>query len=152
MLRTIKEFFEQRLRPRETHGEAAEHALRLATAALLFEMTRMDDKVAEKEREAVRRAVQTKFALTDEETAELLSLAEQEAEGRTDYYEFTSLINDGFPQERKVKVVEYLWEVAFADGHLDKYEEQMVRKIADLLYVPHSAFIAAKQRVMDRMT
>ena len=58
--------------------------------------------------------------------------------------EFTSLINSNYTLEQKVSLVECLWRIAYADETLHKYEEHLVRKIADLLYVPHSAFIAAK--------
>ncbi|HDH50110.1 MAG TPA: TerB family tellurite resistance protein, partial [Nitrospirae bacterium] len=80
----------------------------------------------------------------------LLTLAEQEVKRATDYYEFTSLINRGFTYEQKVKVVEHLWEVAFADDTLDKYEEHMVRRIADLIYVSHKDFIEAKLRARSK--
>jgi len=70
----------------------------------------------------------------------------------TGYFEFTSLINKGFSYEQKVKVVEHLWEVAFSDASLDKYEEHMVRKIAGLIYVSHKDFIDAKLRVKKKLS
>ncbi|MDX1811364.1 MAG: TerB family tellurite resistance protein, partial [Gammaproteobacteria bacterium] len=66
-------------------------------------------------------------------------------------YEFTSLINNGFSPEEKVKIIELMWQVAYSDKELEKYEEALVRKIADLLYVPHTAFIAAKHRVISSL-
>jgi len=82
----------------------------------------------------------------------LLQLAEEEIWKATGYYEFTSLINKGFTYEQKVKVIEHLWEVAFADAELDKYEEHMVRKIADLIHVEHKDFIDAKLRVKKKLS
>ena len=67
----------------------------------------------------------------------------------TDYFQFTSLINGVYTPEQKVSVVELLWRIAYANERLHKYEEHLVRKVADLLHVPHSAFIAAKFRVTD---
>jgi len=64
-------------------------------------------------------------------------------------YQFTGLINQHFTPEQKVRVVEMLWQVAYADGHLDPYEEALVRKIADLIHVPHRQFIQAKHRVAE---
>ena len=61
-----------------------------------------------------------------------------------DYYQFTTLINSNYTLEQKVSLVDRLWRIAYANETLHKYEEHLVRKIADLLYVPHSAFIAAK--------
>jgi len=57
------------------------------------------------------------------------------------------LINKGFTQEQKVTLIKTLWQIAYADGELDKYEEHMVRKMADLLHVPHLEFIKTKNQV-----
>ena len=75
---------------------------------------------------------------------ELLELAEEERSESTDYYQFTSLINNNYTPEQKVRLVELLWRIAYANETLHKYEEYLVRKIADLLHIPHSAFITAK--------
>jgi len=147
MLATIKQFFDKHMIPAAKEGGGpAEHALQLATAALLLEMMRMDHEVAPQERQVVTQAMRTKFGLSEDETATLIRLAEEEAGQATDYHQFTTLINKHFSLEQKTKVVEYLWWVAYADHKLDKYEEHMVRKVADLLYVPHTAFMAAKHR------
>jgi hypothetical protein len=75
-----------------------------------------------------------------------MALAAEEARLATDYFQFTSLINRNFSAEQKVQVVEYLWQVAYADGHLDAHEQHFMRKIADLLYVSHADYVGAKQR------
>ena len=74
------------------------------------------------------------------------ALAAEEARLATDYFQFTSLINKSFSAEQKVQVIEYLWQVAYADGHLDAHEQHFMRKIADLLYVSHADYVGAKQR------
>lgn len=129
--------------------EVSEHALQLATAALLIEMLRADAKRGSEEWDSVARSLRSKFNLSDDETDNLLALAEGQIQNATGYYEFTSLINKGFTYEQKVKVVEHLWEVAFSDAELDKHEEHMVRKIAGLIHVAHKDFIEAKLRVRD---
>jgi uncharacterized tellurite resistance protein B-like protein len=87
------------------------------------------------------------FSLTDEQTSALVALAEQKRKQATDYFEFTSLINKEYSLEQKIRLIEALWKIAFVDGVLDMNEEYLVRKIADLLHVPHTAFILAKIRV-----
>jgi uncharacterized tellurite resistance protein B-like protein len=146
MLQAIKQFFEQGIASGLNNDQDSEHALQLATSALLFEMMRMDDEHHEAEHAMIREIIGRKFSLSNSETEQLLLLAEQEATQSTDYHQFTQLINRGFSLEQKIKVVEHLWLVAYADGQLDRYEEHLVRKIAELLYVPHRAFIAAKHR------
>lgn len=147
MLQTLKLFFEENIAISTGGSERSTgHALQLATAALLFEMMRMDDRLHEKEQALVKTLISRKFILSELETKQLIQLAEQEAEEAIDHHQFTSLINAHFSAEQKISVVEHLWQVAYADGHVDKYEEHLVRKIAELLYVPHKAFIAAKHR------
>ena len=121
-----------------------------ATAALLMEMSRAEDEVKAVERSAVAQAVPRAFDLDPGETAELIALAEQQAARATSLYEFTRLINEHFDRRQKEHVVELLWHVAYADGEVDKYEEHLVRKITDLLYVPHVAFVRARYHAEQR--
>lgn len=151
MVSVIKQFFEKYIKPSSASSDkVSEHSLQIATAALLIEMMRADSKVSEEERRTVAKTIQLKFKLTEEETNTLLKLAEEEIWKSTGYYEFTSLINKGFTYEQKLKVIEHLWEIAFADTELDKYEEYVVRKIADLIYVEHKDFIETKLRVRKK--
>lgn len=150
---SIKQFFESFLSPgAEPAQRDPEHALQLATAALLTEMMRMDDKCTATEQAMVAKAVQSTFNLTTQETGELIRLAEQEAHNATCYYEFTTLINKGFDRQQKIRLVELMWLVAFADEEIDKHEEHLVRRIADLLHVSHRDFIAAKHRAQRGST
>jgi len=148
MLRNIKQFFEQHMQAGGVPAAAAHHALQVATAALLFEVMRSDRELKEVERHAVTAAIQTRFALTAEETAALLRLAEAEAAEATDYYQFTALINRHYSAEQKEQVVEYLWQVAAADHEIDRFERTLVHKVADLLHVPRAAQIAARERAL----
>lgn len=152
MLDAIRQFFEKNIRGETRDDAPSEHRLRVATAALLVEMARMSTEVTDEERETIWRAVQDKFSLSAEETRELLRLGEEEARDATDYFQFTSLINDAFSPEQKVRLIEHLWHVAYADGNLHVYEEHLVRKIADLIHVPHKEFIAAKLRAKESGT
>jgi len=148
MLSTIKKFFDQHIQvtPNKA-GESLEQRLQIATVALLLETARADFDVHDSELLTVARHAQKFFGLNDSETSELVALAEQEAGNATSYYEFTSLINGEFTEKDKIHIIELMWQVAYADKELEKYEEALIRKIAELLYVPHSAFIAAKHHV-----
>lgn len=147
MLQRIKDFFDERLSPgAATADEDSEHRLRLATAALLIEMVYMDGELRPEQCEAVKSEVLEQFDLDGEEASKLLELAEAERADATDYFQFTSLVNKNYAQEQKMSLVERLWRVAYSNKALHMHEEHLVRKIADLLYVPHSAFIAAKHR------
>ena len=146
MLNQIKLFFDEHLKlstPEETSAEK----LQLACAALFLEMMMMDDKAETKEQEAILALMRRHFALTVEQASYLIELAEKQRAQATDYFQFTSLINKTYSMEQKIQLVESLWKIAFIDGELDMHEEYLVRKIADLLYVSHTAFIMTKQRV-----
>ena len=148
MLTRIKNFFEQNLSLEPTDDTVdSDHILRLAISALLLEMTRMSDEVLAEERVAVEFAVRKHFDLSASEAGELLEMAEEERSNSTDYFQFTTLINKHYTPEQKVKLIELLWRIAYADDSLHRYEEHLVRKVAELLYVPHSTFIAIKHVV-----
>jgi len=149
MLDTIKSFFEQNIHPEQE--EDLDHQLKLATAALLIEMMQQDHKVHEVERETVRESLQKEFDLTTDETDELFRLAAEEADDAVDYHQFTSLIARYCSQEQKIKVVEYLWRIAYADRHLDAVEEHMIRRLADLIYVSHRDFIQTRHKVEESL-
>jgi uncharacterized tellurite resistance protein B-like protein len=146
MLNQIKLFFEQHL-ALSGPEDSLEEKLQIATVALFMEMMYMDDKVAPAEQKIILSLIHQNFSLTDEQIASLAELAEQKRKQATDYFEFTSLINKEYSLEQKIRLIESLWKVAFIDGVLDMNEEYLVRKIADLLHVPHKAFIMAKIRV-----
>lgn len=148
MLKAIREFFETRMDAGSRQADET-HAIRLATAALLVEMVRMDGEIDAAERAAIMAAVRGKFGLAAEEADALVRLAEQEARQSTDYYQFTSLLNRHFSAEQKEKVIEAMWRVAYADTALSAWEQHLVRKVADLLYVPHGAYVAAKMRARE---
>lgn len=96
------------------------------------------------ERQAVLTALKRHLALDVDEAGHLLTLAAPEAKSAYDYHRFTSVINDHFSQEQKIQVVESMWKVAFADGHVDENENHIISKVAGLLYVTHGEYIAAK--------
>ena len=146
MLNQIKLFFEQHL-ALSGPEDSLEEKLQIATVALFLEMMTMDDKVEPEEQEIILSLIHQNFSLTAEQSTSLLELAEQQRKQATDYFQFTSLINKEYSLEQKVRLIESLWKIAFIDGVLDINEEYLVRKIADLLHVPHTAFIMAKIRV-----
>jgi uncharacterized tellurite resistance protein B-like protein len=148
MLDSIKRYFRERVLEEAARPatEEREHGLKLAAAALMFEVVRADAEVKEEERTVMRTAIQASFALSREEADELMRLAEEESRGAASLYELTRLVDEGLGAEQKKRVVELLWLVAFADAEKHPIEEHLVRKIATLLHVPHPDFIDAKIR------
>jgi len=147
MLRAIQLFFEEKIIV--VQEQDLDHSLRLATAALMIEMMLDDGKTHDAEVDVLKKRLQQTFSLSVDETSNLFDLAYAAVKQAVDYHQFTTLIAKNFSQSQKIKVIENLWAIAYADGHLDPYEELMVRRIADLIYVSHSDFIKAKHNIIN---
>ena len=147
MLKTLRDLFES-LSPLQegTDASAAEHALRLATAVMLVEVMRADSTFHAGEREAVRAALRDKFGLTEDEAARLAELAGTTAAASTDLFSFTSRIDAAFDMPQKLRMIEHMWRVAYADGTLSAHERHIMWRIADLLHVPQGAYVNARMR------
>jgi uncharacterized tellurite resistance protein B-like protein len=147
MIVKIKQFFEQYIIVTESISEdELEHQLQLACAALMIEVLYADYSVDEKELNTLLKTLQENFDLNKEEAENLIQLAIEERTQATDYYQFTSLINEFYTQQQKRELVTRLWQMAYADHTVHKFEEHLVRRLADLLHVPHSAFMQSKHR------
>jgi len=142
MIATLRRFFETRIAPARDET----HALHLAAAMVLLEVSRADFDIGDEELAVVAAALRERFGLDAEEVEELLALARRSSDEVVDLHPFLRLLVEHYSPEQRASVVQDLWRVAYADSRLDKYEEYHIRRIADLLYVPHSAFIRAKLR------
>ena len=150
MLKNLREMLNRSLSASaETYPEDREHALRLATATLLIEIVRADYQENLTENEVVFAELQRRFGLTEDEVTLLMKEAEKEADHSVTLQGFTRLLHERLSLEEKHEVIEMLWRVALADDHLDKHEDYLVRKVADLLYVSHSDLIRIRNAVMD---
>lgn len=144
MLRALKDLFDAVARPAAGAPADEEHSLQLATAVLLVEVMRADPALGAAERLAVVEALRGRFPLADDELARLVDLAVETSRGANDFHAFTSTLNDHFTHPQKVRMVEHMWRVALADGHLDAHEQHLISKVAGLLHVTHGEYIAAK--------
>lgn len=142
MIERIRSFFHERiLEPQETRSG---DAIRLATAALLVEVMLTDRHLDSAEIERIPALLRQQFAIEADEADELVALAHREVEEAISLYQFTALVNEHFSAAEKYALVRSLWEVAYADGALDKHEEALIRHIAELIHLPHSRFLQAR--------
>ena len=150
MLNTLKDLFDTFTSgPNDYPAAEQTHSLQLATAVLLVEVMRADPSIEAAERISVIDALRTRFSLGDDELARLVELAEQTAKTSYDYHRFTSGINDHFTHPQKISIIENMWQVAYADAHLDAHENSLIGKIAGLLHVTQGEYIAAKMRAKE---
>lgn len=118
--------------------------LQLATAALLVEVQRADHELDAAERAVIADLLQRRFGLAPAEADELLADAAAEADATVSLHAYTQLLKAHLDAEARKRLLAMLWEAAYADGELHMNEEGLVRKVAELLYVPHRDFIATK--------
>lgn len=128
----------------ETPLEKRQHEVSLAVTALMVEVMRMDGKLDEAERSEIVLAIKKRFGLSKAEVHELIEVASREADQALDLHQFTSTVVISFSTTQRQEILVELWGVAMADGTVDPYEEQLLRRMAELLGLHHREFIQAK--------
>lgn len=124
--------------------EDREATLRLATAILMVDVARADYVFEESEFDRVVKLIEVHFGLSPDQAAELVNEAGTEADELVEVHRFTKLLHEHLSDEEKARIVSLLWQIAFADGRLDKYEDSLVLKISDLLYVSRGKVMQLK--------
>lgn len=145
MISKLSAFIERYLQPAGSDSANLSHEQKqLATAALLIEVAMADQILDVRELALLKIHLQQKFFISDSHIDELVALAKSETEAATSLHQFTHLINQYCTAQEKFALIVSMWELAYADEELDKYEEYVIRKVADLIYISHSEFIRAK--------
>lgn len=143
MLARIRDFFQTQLQNAPTQP-LDEKKKRLACAALLIEVAVIDNELDGDELASVKTILHREFDVAMEDLDELVALAQHECSESTSMYGFTQLVNQHCSFEEKFDLIAHMWRIAYADGNLDKYEEYLIRKVADLIHLGHGEFIRAK--------
>jgi uncharacterized tellurite resistance protein B-like protein len=151
MLHVIKRLKETLFAAGNTKAPATFTDLQLAAAVLLLEVSSSDFEYRPEEKSAVLQALARAFGLNEEQLKILYEHAVHSAGRAISLYEFIAIINREYTREQKMLLLEQLWRVAFADGRLDKYEDHRIRRIAELLHMPHRAFIQSKHAAEERI-
>jgi uncharacterized tellurite resistance protein B-like protein len=146
MLEALRRFVEDLASHEAGSTAAPDDAVRLATAVLFVEVMRADGRIDPTEEAAVERALRDRFALSDDEAKRLAELACATARHATDFFAFTSLLDERFEMAQKIAIVENMWRVAYADGTLGAEERHVLWRISDLLHVPQGAYVNARLR------
>jgi uncharacterized tellurite resistance protein B-like protein len=122
--------------------------IELATAALLIELARSDFSESSAELDAIRQLLQKRFGLGLDAVEKLLTEAGQRADHAVSLHEFTHRLNTELPEHEKLGIVEMLWRVSHADGHIEKHEEQLIQRIAGLLHISDRDRVRLKLKVV----
>jgi len=127
------------------------HDIQHAAAALMVEVMVADHDWDDMEVEKIHELLTGNLNLTQAESQDILEEAATKQQSANDLYQFTSVVNEHYDNDQKFELLKQLWMVAYADAQVDRYEEYMIRKLADLLHLPHSQFIRAKILARDEM-
>jgi len=144
MIAKIRRFFEDNLLLSDQKPQEYEKQIELACITLMIELAKVDQSIDDDELSIIRNTAKNTFNINNEKIDEIIELALEESKHSTSLYQFTDLVNNHYSDAMKYQLVLAMWEVAFADGELDKYEEHLIRKVAELIYVPHLKFMEAK--------
>ena len=147
MLKSIQNIFKRK--ENESAVDFKKSEQELTYASLLIEVINSDNKFDDRERDKLLEILSSKLDIHKEELDNFTELAQKKSEDSTSLYEFTREINDQYEYEEKVSLITDLWGIAYSDGKLDKYEDYVIRKIADLIYVSHADFIKSKLKVKN---
>ena len=129
--------------------EAETMTLEKAAGALLIEVSKSDYDQDPAEVEKIRDLLSRHFSVSLDDMEGFMKDVEDHSHQGTSLYPYTRFINDNCSNEEKYLLIKSLWEVAAEDGRIDKYEDYVIRKVSDLIYLPHSDFIRAKLEVTE---
>ena len=151
MIDLVKRFFgECRATDASNPKGGTGHDVRVAACALFLEMANIDGEFSADESRNILTILGKDYQLSAECATALVDAAHQELEGSIDHWQFTNLINRNYSLAEKTQVIELMWEIAYADGKLDKHEDYLVHKLAKLLHLDHQQLIEAKLKTLRR--
>lgn len=145
MLKALKSLLEESS-PKPVTGQERRH-LHVAVASLLHETSRVDLREAGEERAAAAAALTDLFGLSPGAAEAVLAEGREKARHLTSYFGPVSVVKRDMGQPERIRLIEHLWRIAYADGPLDPYEDHYVRKIGHLLYVTNTEIVMARNRV-----
>ena len=125
--------------------------IRMATAVLMVDVALVDNAFDEAEFDRMIQLIKNRFGLSTQAAADLINVANAEADELVSVYEFTKVLHEHLHHDEKARVVELLWAIACADGELDKYENSLVLKVSDLLHVKRPVVMRLKHEAVEAM-
>ena len=141
----MKKFFENLFNKKEEVDLEEDNSVLISAISLMIEVSMADQSIDDEEIESLKKTLSEKFDVEGSEIENLIIEGKETQKESTSLYDFTRVINDDFSFEEKFKLIKSMWEIAFADGNIDKYEEYVIRKVSDLIYISHPDFIESKQ-------
>lgn len=143
MLQQIRKLFEQIGSGTDVEVRD-EQDVRMISAALLAEVATVDQKLDQREQATLVRLLREHYHLDADDTEQMVRDALARRDQATSLYEFTQTVNDRFDERNKYLLVRQMWQVALADDVIEAFEEHLIRRVAELIYLPHGLFTRAR--------
>ena len=150
-MKSISDFFRNIISNKKTNInpvslESFQDEMILSICVLLIEVSKSDDDYDDSEKAKIMDLLEKQFSLNHDQIDTLMKMADKKNNEIVSLHELTANINKEYTYSEKKNVIKMLWDIAYSDGRIDKYEDYTIRKISDLLYIKHSDFIKAKLR------
>ena len=142
----MKKFFNNLFKKNQIEDLVEDDSVLLSAIALLLEVSLADEIMDISEVETLKDVLLKEFDVEQTKIDDLISNAKKNQNSSTSLYEFTRKINDEYEFDDKKNLILSMWKIAYADGNIDKYEEYVIRKVSDLIYISHPDFIESKQK------
>jgi len=148
MIGILKSFFTNEATNLSSSNIPQPHRLHVATCAILLEMAKIDGEFSYSERQDIIATFRNTYNLSAEEISCIIEASEEELERSIDLWQFTNQINKNYSPDEKIRIIEIVWQVAYADGRVDQHEDYLIHKLSELLNIPHKHLIEAKLKVI----
>ena len=150
-MKAISDFFKnitsnKKINIKPSSIESFQDEMILSICVLLIEVSKSDDDYDDSEKEKIVDLLEKQFSLNHDQIDMLMQMADKKNNEIVSLHELTATLNKEYTYSEKKNVIKMLWDIAYSDGRIDKYEDYTIRKISDLLYIKHSDFIKAKLR------
>jgi uncharacterized tellurite resistance protein B-like protein len=132
--------------------DALQKKIEIATCALFYEIAKADENFSDDEHNMIVSIMKEKFGLADEEADNLMLQTEESIKKSVSIYEFTTLLDQNFSKEEKLELMKNLWRLIYSDKKLDKYEDNLIKRIGDMLKLEHKEVIEAKLMIKAELS
>ena len=145
------EYFKNMITTPADEKDNFQRKLQVATCALFFEIAKADENFTEADHEKIISIMKEKYQMDDDEADELMLLTEESIKKSVSIYEFATLVDQNFSKNEKLELMKNLWQLIYSDRKLDKYEDNLIKRIGDILKLEHKEVIEAKLLIKNEM-
>lgn len=152
MIERLKTVMQKLAQTGQQGAVLSEDDIRMAAVALLVEVMMADNVIDSSEKQQLLKSTMSLLNVSREESEQLIERAVTKHKELVSLYDLTSVVNQQFDQTAKLELIAHMWRVAYSDQQWDKYEEHVIRKVADLLYISHQDFVHARVLAQEKLS